>query len=52
MTDDEDLEEATPYVRYWVDCPYCGGVTDLTDVEPNKGERIECDECRQAFRAA
>jgi hypothetical protein len=34
---------AQPYTIYVFDCPYCGGRTEIGDVEPDDSE--ECDDC-------
>lgn len=39
---DEELT-ATPYERYWWDCPACGDVNDAGEIEPS-GE-TECENC-------
>lgn len=50
--DDDDIEDSTVHERYEFDCPYCGGVTDLRDVQPDTGELVDCDDCGQPVRMA
>lgn len=48
----DDLEEAKPYIQWWIDCPYCGDINDSQDIEPDQGEVVDCSGCGEKFRVA
>ncbi len=47
----DDIMWSTAYVKYWIDCPYCGNVIDLDEGDPS-GEEIDCDDCKEKFVAS
>ena len=45
-------EEVKTYEVYMFDCPACGGVTLLGDIDPAMGETVECEDCYEIFEVA
>lgn len=39
----DDEYTATPYERYWWDCPACSDINDAGDIEPSGEE--QCEHC-------
>lgn len=44
--------EVDVYEVYVFDCPACGGQTTLGDVQPSKGEDVECADCGEVCEVA
>ena len=45
-------ETVSTYEVYVFDCPDCSGQTPLGDVNPAKGELVECADCGSTFEVA